>query len=104
MAALLAGGLAAILFYLQYLEVSVLVLSLLQQLLDVCKQLLAACVCFLLKLRGPSLFFLQTQLQTSNFIILNRQLGSLQHQTMSSSSSLFIVTQQKHINEDEKRE
>ncbi len=65
--------------YLQPLVVSLLVLLLQQQLLDVCVQLLGVCVCVLLQLCVSLLFFLQTQLQRANLFVLNAQLTLLQH-------------------------
>lgn len=67
--------------YLQSLGVSVLVLLLLEQLLNVCLQFLHMCVCFLLKSHVSSLLFLQTLFQTLKLIILNAQLCFLQQHT-----------------------
>lgn len=64
--------------YLQSLVVSLLVLALQQQLLDVCVQLLGVCVCVVLQLCVSPLFFLQTRLQRSNLLVLNAQLTLLQ--------------------------
>lgn len=67
--------------YLQSLGVSVLVLLLLEQLLNMCLQFLHMRVCFLLKSHVSSLLFLQTLFQTLKLIILNAQLCFLQQHT-----------------------
>lgn len=67
--------------YLQSLVVSLLVLALQQQLLDVCVQLLGVCVCVVLQLCVSPLFFLQTRLQRSDLLVLNAQLTLLQTTT-----------------------
>lgn len=64
--------------YLQSLVVSLSVLLLQQQLLDVCVQLCGVCVCVLLQLSVSSLLFLQTHLQRPDLLVLHAQLGLLQ--------------------------
>lgn len=77
--------------YLQSLGVSVFLLLLLQQLLNVCVQLLRVCVCFLLQVCVASLLFLQTLLQDLDLVLLNEQLSFLQRQNAGAGSEVMLA-------------